>query len=51
MGWLDWTDFAQDIDRWRALVETVMNYSNFSNSIKLWKFIERIYTWQLVKKG
>jgi hypothetical protein len=27
MGWdgMDWTDLAQDRDRWRTLVNTVMN--------------------------
>jgi hypothetical protein len=25
MGGKDWTDLAQDRDRWRALVNTVMN--------------------------
>jgi hypothetical protein len=27
IGWcgMDWTDLAQDKDRWRALVNTVMN--------------------------
>jgi hypothetical protein len=27
IGWdgMDWTDLAQDMDRWRAIVNTVMN--------------------------
>jgi hypothetical protein len=27
IGWggMDWTDFAQERDRWKALVNTVMN--------------------------
>jgi hypothetical protein len=27
MGWegVDWIDLAQDVDQWRALVNTVMN--------------------------
>jgi hypothetical protein len=25
MGSIDWTDLAQDRDRWRAVVNTVMN--------------------------
>jgi hypothetical protein len=25
MGGIDWTDLAQDKDRWRALVNAVMN--------------------------
>jgi hypothetical protein len=29
IGWsgMDWIDLAQDINRWRALVDTVMNPS------------------------
>jgi hypothetical protein len=26
LGVMDWIDLAQDVDRWRALVNTVMNY-------------------------
>jgi hypothetical protein len=28
IGWdgMDWTDLAQDVDRWRAVVNTVMNF-------------------------
>jgi hypothetical protein len=26
MGGMDWIDLAEDRDRWRALVNTVMNY-------------------------
>jgi hypothetical protein len=25
MGGMDWNDLAQDMERWQALVETVMN--------------------------
>jgi hypothetical protein len=25
MGWYDWIDLTQDMDQWRALVNTVMN--------------------------
>jgi hypothetical protein len=36
IGWdgMDWIDQAQDRDRWRALVNTVMN----SGSIKCWDY-------------
>jgi hypothetical protein len=36
MGGIDWIDLAQDRDRWRALVYTVMNI----RSIKCGEFLE-----------
>jgi hypothetical protein len=39
IGWggMDWIDLAQDIDQWRALVNTV---NEPSGSIKCWKILE-----------
>jgi hypothetical protein len=39
IGWdgVDWIDMAQDMDQWRALVNTVMN---LSGSMKCWEVLE-----------
>jgi hypothetical protein len=34
---MDWIDLAEDRDRWRALVNTVMN---FGDPLKCWEVLE-----------
>jgi hypothetical protein len=50
IGWdvVDWVDLAQDIDRWGALVNTVMN---LRGSTKCWEVLEWLQNWRLLKKG
>jgi hypothetical protein len=50
LGWggTDWIDLAQDMDQWRALVNTVMN---LRVSLKCWEFSEWPQNWQLLRKG
>jgi hypothetical protein len=45
VGWgdVDWIRLAQDRDRWKALVNSVMNVPGF---IKCWKSIESLHNWR-----
>ena len=37
VGWgIDWIDVAQDSDRWRALVNQVMNLHFAENALNFW---------------
>jgi hypothetical protein len=45
---VNWIRLAEDRDRWRALVNTVMD---FSDSIKWWKILEWLSNYWLFKKG
>jgi hypothetical protein len=42
---MDWIDLALDRDRWRALVNTVMNHK------MLGLFLEWLRNWQLLRMG
>jgi hypothetical protein len=49
VGWggMGWIGLAQDWDKWKAFVNTVMKLG----SIKYWEILEQLQTWRLVKKG
>jgi hypothetical protein len=44
---VDWMHLANDKDQWRALVNTVMNFSGY---IKCSKFLDYLTDYQLLKK-
>jgi hypothetical protein len=50
IGWdgIDWIDLAQDRNQRRALVN---RSDEPSSSIKCWEVLEKLYNWQLLKKG
>jgi hypothetical protein len=50
IGWdgMDWIALAQDMDQWRALVNTVMNLQASQNC---WEFPEWLHNWKLLRKG
>jgi hypothetical protein len=39
---MDWIDLAQDVDQWRALVNTVLKTLG---SIKCWEVVEWLQNW------
>jgi hypothetical protein len=48
VGWgdVDWIGLAQDRNRWRALVNSVMN---LRGSVKFWETIEWLHSWWLLE--
>jgi hypothetical protein len=44
---VDWIHVAQDRDKWRALVNTVMN---LRAPIKYWEILEWLSDWRLLKR-
>jgi hypothetical protein len=48
-GWdsVDWIDMTQDIEQWRALVNTVLNLRGFT---KCWQVLEWLNNWRLLKE-
>jgi hypothetical protein len=45
---MDWIDLGQDMDKWRALVNTIMNLGVPENC---WEVLEWLHNWQLFRKG
>jgi hypothetical protein len=50
MEWdgMDWIRLVRDRDKWRALVNTLMN---LRVSIRRWRILEQLKDWWLLKKG
>jgi hypothetical protein len=48
-GWddMDWSDLAQDRDRWRALEQV----NELSDSLKCCELLKYLHSWRLLKKG
>jgi hypothetical protein len=44
---VDWIEFVQDRNQWRALMDT----NESSGSMKCWKVLELLHNWQLLEKG
>jgi hypothetical protein len=45
---MDWIDLAQNRDKWRVLVNTVMNLRVPQHFFKI---LEQLHNWQFLKKG